>query len=180
MLLALLRVAASAAEHGQVAKHAIRLHRGRGAAGTQRKQWVLDGCRKLSGLLRQKTVVLNKLKSAIRAVEKDSSLSDEEKLFQVHTFEIFQKELNESENSVFQAIHGLQRALQGDYRDVVNMKESSRQRLEALREAAIKVSAAALSQRAGPVGSGERAVGARAPVRSRACAGSVPALWGTS
>ncbi|XP_044106099.1 transmembrane and coiled-coil domain-containing protein 3 isoform X1 [Neovison vison] len=138
MLLALLRVAASAAEHGQVAKHAIRLHRGRGAAGTQRKQWVLDGCRKLSGLLRQKTVVLNKLKSAIRAVEKDSSLSDEEKLFQVHTFEIFQKELNESENSVFQAIHGLQRALQGDYRDVVNMKESSRQRLEALREAAIK------------------------------------------
>ncbi|XP_059000617.1 transmembrane and coiled-coil domain-containing protein 3 isoform X1 [Mustela lutreola] len=138
MLLALLRLAASAAEHGQVAKHAIKLHRGRGAASAQRKQWVLDGCRKLSGLLRQKTVVLNKLKSAIRAVEKDSSLSDEEKLFQVHTFEIFQKELNESENSVFQAIHGLQRALQGDYRDVVNMKESSRQRLEALREAAIK------------------------------------------
>ncbi|XP_066872470.1 transmembrane and coiled-coil domain-containing protein 3 isoform X3 [Kogia breviceps] len=50
----------------------------------------------------------------------------------------YQKELNESENSVFQAIHGLQRALQGDYRDVVNVKESSRQRLEALRKAAIK------------------------------------------
>ncbi|XP_045833903.1 transmembrane and coiled-coil domain-containing protein 3 isoform X1 [Meles meles] len=138
VLLALLRLVASAAEPEEVAKHAIKLHRGRGAAGTQRKQWVLDGCRKLSGLLRQKTVVLNKLRSAIRAVEKDSGLSDEEKLFQVHTFEIFQKELNESENSVFQAIHGLQRALQGDYRDVVNMKESSRQRLEALREAAIK------------------------------------------
>ncbi|XP_045628846.1 transmembrane and coiled-coil domain-containing protein 3 isoform X1 [Ursus americanus] len=138
MLLPLLRLMAEAAEHEEVAKHAIKLHRGRGAAITQRKQWVLDSCRKLSGLLRQKTVVLNKLKSAIRAVEKDVSLSDEEKLFQVHTFEIFQKELNESENSVFQAIHGLQRALQGDYRDVVNMKESSRQRLEALREAAIK------------------------------------------
>ncbi|XP_035927299.1 transmembrane and coiled-coil domain-containing protein 3 isoform X1 [Halichoerus grypus] len=138
MLLPLLRLIADAAEHEEVAKHAIKLHRGRGAAITQRKQWVLDSCRKLSGLLRQKTVVLNKLKSAIRAVEKDVSLSDEEKLFQVHTFEIFQKELNESENSVFQAIYGLQRALQGDYRDVVNMKESSRQRLEALREAAIK------------------------------------------
>ncbi|XP_027445500.1 transmembrane and coiled-coil domain-containing protein 3 isoform X3 [Zalophus californianus] len=138
MLLPLLRLIADAAEHEEVAKHAIKLHRGRGAAITQRKQWVLDSCRKLSGLLRQKTVVLNKLKSAIRAVEKDVSLSDEEKLFQVHTFEIFQKELNESENSVFQAICGLQRALQGDYRDVVNMKESSRQRLEALREAAIK------------------------------------------
>nr|XP_020752046.1 transmembrane and coiled-coil domain-containing protein 3 isoform X2 [Odocoileus virginianus texanus] len=36
------------------------------------------------------------------------------------------------------AVHGLQRALQGDYRDVANMRESSRQRLEALRAAAIK------------------------------------------
>ncbi|KAM8922680.1 transmembrane and coiled-coil domain-containing protein 3 isoform 7-T9 [Lycaon pictus] len=138
MLLPLLRLIADAAEHEELAKHAIKLHRGRGAAIAQRKQWVLDSCRKLSGLLRQKAVVLNKLNNAIRAVEKDVSLSDEEKLFQVHTFEIFQKELNESENSVFQAIYGLQRALQGDYRDVVNMKESSRQRLEALREAAIK------------------------------------------
>ncbi|XP_045422661.1 transmembrane and coiled-coil domain-containing protein 3 isoform X2 [Lemur catta] len=138
MLLVLLPLAARAADHAEVARHVIKLHRGRGAALAQRKQWVLDGCRKLSGLLRQKNVVLNKLKSAIRVVEKDVGLSKEEKLFQVHTFEIFQKELNESENSVFQAIHGLQRALQGDYKDVVNMKESSRQRLEALREAAIK------------------------------------------
>lgn len=53
---------------------------------------------------------------------------------------MFQKELNESEHLVFQAVHGLQRALQGDYRDVVNVKESSKQRLEALREAVIKVS----------------------------------------
>nr|XP_031322246.1 transmembrane and coiled-coil domain-containing protein 3 [Camelus dromedarius] len=138
LLLPPLPLPAGAAEHEEVARQAIKLHRGRGAAATQGRRWVLDGCRKLSGLLRQKTVVLNKLKNAIRAVEADASLSDEEKLFQVHTFEIFQKELNESENSVFQAIHGLQRALQGDYRDVVNMKESSRQRLEALREAAIK------------------------------------------
>ncbi|XP_057563026.1 transmembrane and coiled-coil domain-containing protein 3 isoform X3 [Hippopotamus amphibius kiboko] len=138
MWLPFLHLLASGAEHEALARHAIRLYRGRGAAAAQRRQWVLDGCRKLSGLLRQKAVVLNKLKNAIRAVEKDAGLSDEEKLFQVHTFEIFQKELNESENSVFQAIHGLQRALQGDYRDVVNMKESIRQRLEALREAAIK------------------------------------------
>nr|XP_014723401.2 transmembrane and coiled-coil domain-containing protein 3 isoform X2 [Equus asinus] len=138
VLLPLLHLTAGAAEHEEAVKHAIRLHRGRGAAVAQRRQWALESCRKLSGLLRQKAVVLNKLKNAIRAVEKDARLSDEEKLFQVHTFEIFQKELNESENSVFQAIHGLQRALQGDYRDVANMKESSRQRLEALREAAIK------------------------------------------
>ncbi|XP_042552909.1 transmembrane and coiled-coil domain-containing protein 3 isoform X1 [Dipodomys spectabilis] len=138
MLLPFFHLIVSAAEHAEVAKHAIKLHRGKGAAANQKRQWVLDSCRRLTGLLRQKNVVLNKLKNAIRAVEKDTSLSDEEKLFQVHTFEIFQKELNESENSVFQAIYGLQRALQGDYRDVVNMKESSKQRLEALREAAIK------------------------------------------
>lgn len=60
---------------------------------------------------------------------------------QVHTLEVFQKELNESENLVFQAVHSLQRALQGDYTDVANMRESSRLRLEALREAAIKVRA---------------------------------------
>lgn len=58
---------------------------------------------------------------------------------QVHTLEVFQKELNESESQVFQAVVSLHRALQGDYRDVVNMKESSRLRLQALREAAIKV-----------------------------------------
>uniref|UniRef100_A0A8C0E2L6 Transmembrane and coiled-coil domains 3 n=1 Tax=Balaenoptera musculus TaxID=9771 RepID=A0A8C0E2L6_BALMU len=138
MWLPFLHLLASGAEHEEAVRHTIEWHRGQGAAVTQRRQWVLDGCRKLSGLLRQKAVVLNKLQSAVRAVEKDASLSDEEKLFQVHMFEIFQKELNESENSVFQAIHGLQRALQGDYRDVVNVKESSRQRLEALRKAAIK------------------------------------------
>lgn len=136
----------TSAEHEDIVKHAIKLHRGKGAATTQRKQWLVENCRKLSGLLRQKNVVLNKLKSAIRAVEKDSTLSPEERTFQVHTFEIFQKELNESENSVFQAIHGLQRALQGDYKDVVNMKESSHQRLEALREAAIKVGSLNLSR----------------------------------
>ncbi|XP_040847043.1 transmembrane and coiled-coil domain-containing protein 3 isoform X2 [Ochotona curzoniae] len=129
---------AGTAEHEEVARHVIKLHRGKAAAMAPRRQWLLGGCRRLSSLLHQKSVVLDKLRNAVRAVERDPGLSEEEKLFQVHTFEIFQKELNESENSVFQAIHGLQRALQGDYKDVVNMKESSRQRLEALREAAIK------------------------------------------
>lgn len=131
--------------------------RGRGAAVPQRKPWVLDGCRRLSGLLRQKAAVLNKLEDAIRAVERDASLSDQEKLFQVHTLEIFQKELNESENSVFQAVHGLQRALQGDYRDVANMRESSRQRLEALRAAAIKAGPG-LGLGSGPAGVGGQAL----------------------
>ncbi|XP_030575033.1 transmembrane and coiled-coil domain-containing protein 3 isoform X2 [Archocentrus centrarchus] len=120
----------------QVAQHAIKLYWTKGA--THGHSWVAGNCKRLVGLLRQKNVVVKKLEAAADAVGKDRSLSEPEKHFQVHTLEVFQKELNESEHLVFQAVHSLQRALQGDYRDVVNMKESSRQRLEALREAAIK------------------------------------------
>ncbi|XP_037344954.1 transmembrane and coiled-coil domain-containing protein 3 [Pungitius pungitius] len=120
----------------QVAQHAIKLYRSKGAP--RGHTWVTSNCKRLVGLLRQKNVVVRKLAAAADAVRRDQTLSGAERLFQVHTLEIFQKEMNESEHLVFQAVHGLQRALQGDYRDVVNMKESSRQRLEALREAAIK------------------------------------------
>ncbi|XP_049453192.1 transmembrane and coiled-coil domain-containing protein 3 isoform X1 [Epinephelus fuscoguttatus] len=120
----------------QVAQHAIKLYRSKGA--THGHSWVASNCKRLVGLLRQKNVVVRKLAAAANGVRRDRTLSEPERLFQVHTLEVFQKELNESEHLVFQAVHSLQRALQGDYKDVVNMKESSRQRLEALREAAIK------------------------------------------
>uniref|UniRef100_A0A3Q3BJJ5 Transmembrane and coiled-coil domains 3 n=1 Tax=Kryptolebias marmoratus TaxID=37003 RepID=A0A3Q3BJJ5_KRYMA len=125
-----------ALQRDQVARHAVKLYRGR--ATTPSHSWLAKNCKQLVGLLRQKNVAIKKLAAAAGAVGKDRSLSEPEKQFQVHTLEVFQKELNESENLVFQAVHSLQRALQGDYRDVVNMKDSSRQRLEALREAAIK------------------------------------------
>uniref|UniRef100_A0A4W4FP46 Cation/H+ exchanger transmembrane domain-containing protein n=1 Tax=Electrophorus electricus TaxID=8005 RepID=A0A4W4FP46_ELEEL len=122
----------------QVAQHAIKLHRGQGAAANHGLRWVSENCRRLAGLLRQKNAAVRKLGAAAAAAGRDRALSDAERLFQVHTLEVFQRELNESERSVFQAMLGLQRVLKGDFRDVVNMKESSRQRLEALREAAIK------------------------------------------
>ncbi|CAJ1049868.1 transmembrane and coiled-coil domain-containing protein 3 isoform X3 [Xyrichtys novacula] len=122
--------------NNQVAQQAIKLYRSKGTP--QGHSWVPGNCKQLVGLLRQKNVVVKKLAAAAAAVGKDQSLSEPERHFQVHTLEVFQKELNESEHLVFQAVQSLQRALQGDYRDVVNMKESSRQRLEALREAAIK------------------------------------------
>ncbi|XP_022623625.1 transmembrane and coiled-coil domain-containing protein 3 [Seriola dumerili] len=128
--------ALAALQKDQVAQHAIKLYRSKGA--TQGHSWVASNCKRLVGLLRQKNVVVKKLAAAADAVGRDRALSEPERHFQVHTLEVFQKELNESEHLVFQAVHSLQRALQGDYRDVVNMKESSRQRLEALREAAIK------------------------------------------
>ncbi|XP_073697621.1 transmembrane and coiled-coil domain-containing protein 3-like [Garra rufa] len=101
-------------------------------------QWVTENCRRLSNLLRQKQSAVRKLSAAGVAVERDKALAAPEKLFRVHTLEVFQRELNESERSLFEAVEGLQRVLKGNLRDVVSMKDSSRQRLQALREAAIK------------------------------------------
>lgn len=128
----------------QPAEHLPRnvLQRNRGKAvqsSASGHRWVAENCRRLSSLLRQKNAAVRKLGTAAAAVERDQTLSDAERLFQVHTLEVFQKELNESERSLFEAVLGLQRVLKGDFGDVANMKESSRQRLEALREAAIKV-----------------------------------------
>lgn len=109
------------------------------AAKIHGHQWVTENCRRLSNLLRQKSSAIRKLGLAAAMVLQDKTLSQGEKLFRLHTLEIFQRELNESEHSLFQAVDGLQRVLKGNFRDVVNMKESSRQRLDALREAAIKV-----------------------------------------
>lgn len=125
------------AEH--LARKAIQLHRGKGAQSASGHRWVAENCRRLSSLLRQKNAAVKKLEVAAAAAAHDQTLSDAERLFQVHTLEVFQKELNESERSLFEAVLGLQRVLKGDFGDVANMRESSRQRLEALREAAIKV-----------------------------------------
>lgn len=103
-------------------------------------QWMTENCRRLSNLLRHKQSAVRKLSAAGVALERDKKLAPPEKLFRIHTLEVFQRELNESERSLFQAVEGLQRVLKGNLRDVVNMKDSSRQRLQALREAAIKVS----------------------------------------
>uniref|UniRef100_UPI00358FBB88 transmembrane and coiled-coil domain-containing protein 3 isoform X2 n=1 Tax=Myxine glutinosa TaxID=7769 RepID=UPI00358FBB88 len=133
-----------AADHGPVAVQAIQLHHGK--AGMHPNELVsqhtnvlaAEVCRRVAALLQQKVIAINRLQAATYAVAKDDNLSAEERIFQIHTLDIIQKELNESEASIFQAVLGLHRALQGDYRDILNMKESSKQRLEALREAAIK------------------------------------------
>ncbi|XP_016416982.1 transmembrane and coiled-coil domain-containing protein 3, partial [Sinocyclocheilus rhinocerous] len=107
-------------------------------SGIHGHQWVTENCRRLSNLLRQKQSAIRKLSVAGMALERDEMLAPPEKLFRIHTLEVFQRELNESERSLFQAVEGLQRVMKGNLRDVVNMKDSSRQRLQALREAAIK------------------------------------------
>uniref|UniRef100_A0A672K744 Transmembrane and coiled-coil domains 3 n=1 Tax=Sinocyclocheilus grahami TaxID=75366 RepID=A0A672K744_SINGR len=100
-------------------------------SGIHGHQWVTENCRRLSNLLRQKQSAIRKLSMAGVALERDEMLALPEKLFRIHTLEVFQRELNESERSLFQAVEGLQRVMKGNLRDVVNMKDSSRQRLHA-------------------------------------------------
>lgn len=99
--------------------------------------WFPNSCGKLSALLQTKKRVIEKLNRTIAGVEQNKEIVKAERAFQIHTFQIFQKEINESENEIFMAINGLQRALQGNYKDILNMKESSRLRLDALREATL-------------------------------------------
>ncbi|XP_019740028.1 transmembrane and coiled-coil domain-containing protein 3 isoform X2 [Hippocampus comes] len=131
-----LAVASDVQQTNQRAQHGARRQSRR--AAPLGNTWLVNNCVWLGSLLRRKNAVINKLAEAAAAVKRDQTLSETERQFQVHTIQVFQKELNESEHMVFQAVHSLQRVLQGDYRDVGNMKESSKQRLEALREAAIQ------------------------------------------
>ncbi|XP_063966947.1 transmembrane and coiled-coil domain-containing protein 3-like isoform X1 [Lytechinus pictus] len=101
------------------------------------RYWLANSCGKLAGLMQTKKRVIQKLNQTIYDVDSNFKLPREERAFQIHTFQIFQKEINESENEIFMAINGLQRALQGNYKDIINMKESSRLRLDALREATL-------------------------------------------
>ncbi|KAJ8030192.1 Transmembrane and coiled-coil domain-containing protein 3 [Holothuria leucospilota] len=100
--------------------------------------WLTHSCHNLVTLIHTKTSVMNKLEQSIRKVKGDKELPDDMKSFQIHTFKVFQKELNESENSIFSSIGSLKRALTGNYKDINNMKESSLQRLEALKVATLK------------------------------------------
>ena len=52
-------------------------------------------------------------------------------------FRVFMKELNETEIMVAQSLLWMDVVLRGDYKDMFNMKESSRLRLEALRNATL-------------------------------------------
>lgn len=73
--------------------------------------WLMHSCHHLVTLIHTKSKVINKLEQSIQKVRNDKDLTEEMKAFQIHTFEIFKKELNESENSIFTSIGSLKRAL---------------------------------------------------------------------
>ncbi|XP_072034800.1 transmembrane and coiled-coil domain-containing protein 3-like [Amphiura filiformis] len=128
-----------------IANHAIQLHKGkvgstelRGIGKRGFDFWGPNTCKNLNTLIHTKHHVMQKLDKAIANMRNNMRIPEAERLFQVHTFEIFQKEINDSESAIFMSMNGLKRALQGNYKDILNMKESSRFRLEALREATLR------------------------------------------
>ncbi|XP_071951694.1 transmembrane and coiled-coil domain-containing protein 3-like [Antedon mediterranea] len=125
-----------------LANHELKLYRGRSFLEKLQDKghtaWLENSCENILGLLLMKKKVIKKLDIAISEVKQNQEIEAPERQFQVHTFEIFQKELNESENSIFMAINSLKRDLEGDYKDIINIKDSSLERLEALREATLR------------------------------------------
>ncbi|XP_077450979.1 transmembrane and coiled-coil domain-containing protein 3 [Stigmatopora argus] len=129
---------ASPVEHKKHVAPKIVMKNRRSVDVQQPKSWLFTDCKWLSKLIRQKKVVVEQLGSTALGIKRDQNLSEIERQFQVNTIQVLQKVLNESEQMVFQAINSLQRALQGDYKDLVKIRESSKQRLESLRKAAIQ------------------------------------------
>ena len=95
-------------------------------------------CNKLDRTLRFKSVAHRHITKAVDSLEEDKSISAEEKKFHIGRFRILEKELNETQDQVEDAINWLNDVLKGDYKDVINMKITSQKRLEGLRDATVK------------------------------------------
>ena len=80
-------------------------------SGNQMMHWLTHSCHHLVTLIHTKSKVIKKLEQSIQKVRNEKDLTAEMRAFQIHTFEIFKKELNESENSIFTSIGSLKRAL---------------------------------------------------------------------
>ncbi|XP_078613423.1 transmembrane and coiled-coil domain-containing protein 3-like isoform X2 [Branchiostoma floridae x Branchiostoma japonicum] len=101
-------------------------------------KWTGQSCDHLQGLLDLKKRIMNRLNQGIESVKKKKDATEEEKKFEIHTFVVFQRELNDSETAIFQAVHSLKHALSGNYRDISYMREASLQRLDALKAATLQ------------------------------------------
>ena len=97
------------------------------------KSWVENGGRNLQMLLHKKSLTLKQLEKKIEQAHKQKKGNP----IQVQRLEVFMKELNETEAMVVQSLLWMDTVLRGDYMDMFNMKESSRVRLDALRNATL-------------------------------------------
>ena len=99
-------------------------------------RWSSLMCQSVSHLFKAKERVVNKLTHLLQI----NGHGGRQKLTkdQVKTIAIFRNELNVTERAVFDALNGLRKLLQEDYKSVVHMKEAIKQRLEALKLLALQ------------------------------------------
>ena len=102
------------------------------------KVWDPKFCPRVSKMLTTKGRVIKRMVKLMDQIEKDEKIPETEKKFQISSFEIFRKELVETEEMILQSINWLDRVLKGDYRNILELRESSKARLDALRDATLK------------------------------------------
>ena len=95
------------------------------------KSWNLpQSCKSVNYLFHAKEKVISKLNDALQSEKKNGKLSEAHR----KTIVIFQDELKDSEEAVYDALNGLKRLLQEDYKSVVKIKKAIEQRLENFKE----------------------------------------------
>ncbi|ELT97777.1 hypothetical protein CAPTEDRAFT_161515 [Capitella teleta] len=92
----------------------------------------------MTQLMQKKALATKRLADTSKRMLNDISGNQDEHKFQMLSMEMFAKELNETEKMIVQAMQWLENVLKGDYKNVVTLVENSRQRLDTLRDAALR------------------------------------------
>ena len=95
-------------------------------------------CKYIGSLMKKKTIAVKKIDEAIKQLEKKKEMSTSEKDYHVARFHVMQQELNETEDMVVSSFRWLEETLNDDYKDIINMKDGAKKRLEKLRDATLK------------------------------------------
>ena len=95
-------------------------------------------CKYISNLMKKKTIAVKKIDEAIKQLAKKNEMSTSEKDYHVARFHVMQQELNETEDMVVSSFRWLEETLNDDYKDIINMKDGAKKRLEKLRDATLK------------------------------------------
>ena len=93
---------------------------------------------KIEKIFKLKSIAHRHMVRAVTSIKNDKNISKEEGTFHIDRFINFEKELNETEGQIVQSLTWLNNVLKGDYKDVINMRLSSKKRLDALRDATMK------------------------------------------
>lgn len=89
-----------------------------------------QSCKSVNYLFHAKEKVINKLSYALQSEKEKSKLSEAHR----KTLVIFQDELKDTEQAVYDALNGLKKLLREDYKSVVKIKRAIEQRLENFKE----------------------------------------------